>query len=884
MSLSSHHHHVRRFIINVVVSVVFVHTSYYSTNTKSYSSIVVAFSPPLSSSSSSSIHGPSFIKPVASTRASITRTSRNTFQLHAIITNENIRPGRLIEYLPPSAKGASASSSSTSNSGPIPILGTVLEPDGKKNWKILTASGKKTSVHPRTIQHILPGIRSVEKINEQEGLEAIQQHKLAATTALEEDQEADGAEVAEIWELLLDDDETLIDLATLSDLLCGDSSSISCYATRAALLYGVENSCFKPSSKVENSFEIRTAEVVSVLRAKAKVEREEVQRWEALKERISSSGRSSSSFVFEEEDIEVQQSLLSLKVLGCLANLEPNDKRESIVIEDYLKSAARTTSLTTARTFLRNLDRKQTPASARDVLVLTGIWNRHTHLDLIRLDPPIDFSSSLQKEADDLVSGRTSPVADVDADRRRDLTHLNAYAIDEASTMEIDDALSLELSEDKKTQRIWIHIADPTRTIPLNSPLANEAMRRTSSIYLPTGTIPMFPLALAAGPLCLEPGTKSCALSVGIRLGADGGVDYDNDNNDDPAVIITPSYVKTERLTYRQVDRILCSPGEFESMHGTEEVEDSAVDGMVDSRPELLDQLRRLKYVADQRLAWRKAGGSLESIGDYELPDMSVKASPTPSVEDSDNTTNDDGTNNKKGEGDDGWEVTIIARKRFAASRIVTELMLLANEAIATYGNTHAIPLPYRSQTTFPVSEETIEATPEGPCRSWLAIRSTTKTVVSANGGLMHEGLGLDAYVQATSPVRRFGDLAVHYQLKAFLRGDSLPFTGGGDDTSDDDESNNDKEDIVRLSQQAGTISRQLERSAQDYWLKEYLQRQSGEPVSVFILGADRRLRDTYKVLLPELGAIFDYKSSRPLEIGSQLELKCGDVLLSCLI
>jgi len=271
------------------------------------------------------------------------------------------------------------------------------------------------------MQHILPGIRSVDnKINEQDGLEAIQQHKLAATTALEDDRDTEGAEVAEIWELLLDDDETLVDLETLSDLLRGDSTSMSCYATRATLIYGVENSCFKPSSKVENSFEIRTAEVVGVLRAKAKVEREEVQRWEALKERISSSSSTSSLFVFEEEEIEVQQSLLSLKLLGCLANLEPDDKRESILMEDYLKSAARTESLATARTFLRNLDRKQTPASARDVLVLTGLWNRHTHLDLIRLDPPIEFAASLQSEADELVSGRTLPVADVDVDRRRD--------------------------------------------------------------------------------------------------------------------------------------------------------------------------------------------------------------------------------------------------------------------------------------------------------------------------------------------------------------------------------------------------------------------------------------------------------------------------------
>lgn len=139
-----------------------------------------------------------------------------------------------------------------------------------------------------------------------------------------------------------------------------------------------------------------------------------------------------------------------------------------------------------------------------------------------------------------------------------------------------------------------------------------------------------------------------------------------------------------------------------------------------------------------------------------------------------------------------------------------------------------------------------------------------------------HEGLGLDAYVQATSPVRRYGDLAVHYQVKAFLRGGAgdLPFTAGGAEVDGGD--GTEKEDIVSLSREAGTVARQLERTANDYWLREFLRRRAGEPVKVFILGADRKKRDTYKVLLPDLGAIFDYTSTRPLEVGSQIELVPG--------
>jgi len=255
----------------------------------------------------------------------------------------------------------------------------------------------------------------------------------------------------------------------------------------------------------------------------------------------------------------------------------------------------------------------------------------------------------------------------------------------------------------------------------------------------------------------------------------------------------------------------------------------------------------------------------LESIGDYELPDMSVKAYPT-----------DTNTNTNTNTNGDGWEVSITARKRCTASRIVTELMLLANEAIATFGTEHSIPLPYRSQTVLRPSQEEIDDTPPGPCRSWLAIRSTTRTVVSGVAW-PHEGLGLDAYVQATSPVRRYADLAVHYQIKAFLRGDDLPFNGEGDAAATGEEEGEEgKEDIVQLSRDGGSTARQVERAANDYWLREFLRRRAGEPVAVYVLGADRRARDTYKVLLPELGAMFDYTSTRPLEVGSQVELVPG--------
>ncbi|MEI2422612.1 ribonuclease catalytic domain-containing protein, partial [Arthrospira platensis SPKY2] len=119
---------------------------------------------------------------------------------------------------------------------------------------------------------------------------------------------------------------------------------------------------------------------------------------------------------------------------------------------------------------------------------------------------------------------------------------------DDESTREIDDGVSLEFLEDG-TQKIWIHIADPTRLIQPGDELDLEARRRTTSVYLPTGMIPMFPSELATGPMSLVQGKICCALSFGVVLNEDGSVkDYSIHTS-----IIKPTY----RLTYDDVDEML---------------------------------------------------------------------------------------------------------------------------------------------------------------------------------------------------------------------------------------------------------------------------------------------------------------------------------------
>mmetsp|Transcript_20693 Transcript_20693/g.44936 ORF Transcript_20693/g.44936 Transcript_20693/m.44936 type:complete len:806 (+) Transcript_20693:151-2568(+) len=750
-----------------------------------------------------------------------------------------LKEGRLVEFS--SGTGANKQIS----------LGAIIGKEGKKNLKILTSSGRTSSVPLRSVKHMVPNGRAMSTETQ------IEQHENAAATALESDVAANGQSVAEVWEMLLEDcndDESCqvgVDLITLSELILGDSTSTSCYATRAMLTEGVESYCFKEigGNKFDDSggpmYEPRQMEVVENLRSIAKVEAQEAAKWDELKQRMYDASNNK-SFVVEDETEEIQTALKALQQLGCLANLSPDEiKREEKAALGNKNDAE---VMAIAKLFLQNIDRRATPEVARQLLVSLGVWTKHSNLDLVRLKVRTTFDQYFEDAAVDIAS---NPPLDLDEGSRLDLTHLPAFAIDEASTKEIDDALSVEILKADgpihSRQRLWIHIADPTRYIELGSPLGQEARRRATSIYLPTETIPMFPMSLAAGPLSLRPGEVSCALSIGIMLDEAGGID------EDTPPVITPSYVKTTRLTYDQVD-LLLDPFAMVNNESSDNNSGSSEENTIEDMETTVEILRQLQYASEQRLGWRVEGGSLESISPYELPDMTVKARPSP-------------------DGIDGWQVDIYASEQMAANRIVTELMLAANEAVALYGDTHGVPMPFRSQGMDELSDEEIEMTPEGPCRSWLAILSTSRSQISSKP-LPHAGLGLDMYVQVTSPVRRYADLALHFQIKSHLRGDALPFPGNNDGEGNGGGTGI-GETMVGIAQNAGTLSRQLERPANDYWLKEFLRRRGTQLTQVLVLSTDRWKDNVYKLLLLELGAICTYSSTKPLATGETLDMQC---------
>lgn len=97
---------------------------------------------------------------------------------------------------------------------------------------------------------------------------------------------------------------------------------------------------------------------------------------------------------------------------------------------------------------------------------------------------------------------------------------VEAFSIDDSSTTEIDDALSVQTLPDGRL-RIGVHIAAPALAIVRGDTLDAIARERMSTVYMPGGKITMLPEA-AIRPFSLDEGTERPALSLYADLDAEG--------------------------------------------------------------------------------------------------------------------------------------------------------------------------------------------------------------------------------------------------------------------------------------------------------------------------------------------------------------------------
>ena len=416
---------------------------------------------------------------------------------------------------------------------------------------------------------------------------------------------------------------------------------------------------------------------------------------------------------------------------------------------------------------MRELGHQESPESAHRFLIKVGYWpashNPFPQRFKVALDEPHGAVLHLPQGS------------------RHDLTHLQAFAIDDADSSDADDAVSID------GDRIWVHIADVAALIEAGSDLDHEAQSRGANLYLPESTIPMLPHNLTA-TLALGMTECSPALSIGFSL----------DSFLKPIdVEIVTSTIRVSRCPYAEANERL-SDGPLLKLH-------------------TLSQAYRAR---------RFSAGAAR----LDLPEVKVRV---------------------KGQG-----VEITPLPSLDSREMVTDLMLMAGEAVAGFCQQNSIAIPYATQ-----------AAPEQSLKSdslsgMFAFRRHFKPSRLQVSPEPHASLGLESYCRVTSPLRRYPDLLVHQQLRTFLRDGSVL-----------DETTVSKN--INIAAAAAVVIRKTERQSNFHWKLVYLQQNpewSGQAVLV------ERQNERCTLLIPELAMEIKMRLRDAPELDESVQLAVREI------
>jgi len=195
---------------------------------------------------------------------------------------------------------------------------------------------------------------------------------------------------------------------------------------------------------------------------------------------------------------------------------------------------------------------------------------------------------------------------------------------------------------------------------------------------------------------------------------------------------------------------------------------------------------------------------------------------------------------------------------------MVAECMIAAGGAAGSIGQTHALFLPFRGQPTPQLpAEEVMQGIPEGLPRL-MRLRSCMTPSTTSTTAIPHASLGLQAYVQVTSPIRRYTDMLAHYQLKAHLHGRPSAF---------------DQDEMKYLSQRALAGAKevtQIQRETERYWTTHYFAQQpkDAEWDGIFLKWINEDTR-TGVVLFHEIAREMLVKMISNAPLGTQVRVRC---------
>jgi len=107
------------------------------------------------------------------------------------------------------------------------------------------------------------------------------------------------------------------------------------------------------------------------------------------------------------------------------------------------------------------------PHDAHAILVKAGVWDVHENIHLLRSNIPVNFSISAIQQAETILQSSTTSL--FEDPYRKDFTSLSPITIDGATTLDFDDALTVEKIEDDYL--VGIHISDVANYVQPGDPL-----------------------------------------------------------------------------------------------------------------------------------------------------------------------------------------------------------------------------------------------------------------------------------------------------------------------------------------------------------------------------------------------------------------------------
>ncbi|KAI8377062.1 hypothetical protein EDC96DRAFT_494361 [Choanephora cucurbitarum] len=395
--------------------------------------------------------------------------------------------------------------------------------------------------------------------------------------------------------------------------------------------------------------------------------------------------------------------------------------------------------------------------------------------------------------ADAFLAGDESVFNDKDiySSVRHDFGNLPVYTIDDASAKEIDDGISIEHIPTDNSAWLHVHIADPTTFISPTHELAQIMLQKAQTLYLPEQHFPMLDQELSSKKLSLGDTAHTnklgsqYALTFSTRIDQHGNLlDYK----------VRPSLVKNvTKIYYDDLDEFL-KPKAY-AMHDplvdlttsfAHPSQDAfALEGEKPSstvpehaKKDLLD----LFTMANKHSAKRIQQGAVLFSKASPVVDIMPACLDLPPFQ-----------FNKPSYPSHLPAVRVkLDKSAYSPARLmVAETMIMGGRIASKFAGDQGIALPFRTQSWNPnattsdlnLRQEMMDS--RDPHTGMIKMQDMMRfmsilppTTITTEAGLPHVVMGIqDGYTRATSPLRRYMDMIVHWQLKSHLIGQGPVFS-----------------------------------------------------------------------------------------------------------